>query len=61
MRIRTIKAFCRRSALAELRQVRAKLAAALLRGALAGTNALEGLKEVDRAIARRELEGLFKT
>ena len=60
MQLGKIKAICRRSSLGDLRQIREKLAAAILRGALEGTNALAALKVVEREIARRELESLFK-
>ncbi|TVR58916.1 MAG: hypothetical protein EA420_16485 [Candidatus Competibacteraceae bacterium] len=61
MRLRKVKAICRRLPLEELRRVRENLATALLRGALEGTNAREALQAVDLALARRELEGLFKS
>lgn len=60
MQLRKIKQICRRSHRDDLHQIREKLAAALLAGALEGTNALDALKEVDRAIAERELVALFK-
>ena len=60
MQIRKIRTICQQSTLAELRAIKEKLAQATLSGALDGTNALEALKEVDRALAQRELEDLFK-
>lgn len=43
-----------------MRQIREKLAAALLAGALAGTHARACLRLVEREIARRALAALFK-
>ena len=59
MQLGKIKAICRRSHPDDLRQIREKLAVAILRGALEGTNALEALKEVDRELAERRLAALF--
>ncbi|HOX60161.1 MAG TPA: hypothetical protein PLC99_25070 [Verrucomicrobiota bacterium] len=60
MQLKNIKQICRRSHRDDLRQIRENLAAALLAGALKGTNALDALKEVDRELARRALAALFK-
>ena len=60
MPLSKISTICRRSSLDHLRQIREKLAAALLAGTLAGTNARACLRLVEREIARRELAALFK-
>lgn len=60
MHLKKIRAICQKSTLAELIEIKRKLSQAILSGALDGTNALEGLKEVERALAERELEDLFK-
>jgi len=60
MPLNKISTIGRRSSLDRLCQIREKLAAALLRGALEGTNAWACLRLVEREIARRELATLFK-
>ena len=60
MPLNKISTICRRSSLDRLRQIREKLAAALLAGALVGTHARACLRLVEREIARRELAALFK-
>ncbi len=60
MELKKVRAICRQSGLEDLRRIKGKLSQAILNGSLEGTNALEALKEVDRALAKRELEALFK-
>ena len=60
MPLNKINTICRRTSLDRLRQIREKLAAALLAGALEGTNARACLRLVEREIARRALAALFK-
>jgi len=60
MHIREIRAIGERSTLAELLEIKRKLSKSILSGALDGTNAPQALKIVDRTIAKRELEDIFK-
>jgi len=60
MELKKVRAICRQSSLEDLRRIKGKLSQAILNGSLEGTNALEAIKEVDRALAKRELEALFK-